>query len=223
MAVKYVIYHPQMEKFLTICKTGGVQWVPYCSAHRFQNKQAAINYWNQNFSGETKMDKKDARVCPCGADGSPVLDSSDSAACSQLSQEQAERYLEELSGQLDAVSKTAEIVAQLRDYYLAQVSLVDREQEDLLHKIEFTRASAVDGFKLYKQLHELRQRRRKYKDAYGLLDVFRASGFLDGAENLQKSVAVYREGLERRTYTPRVLEGLFCQKEKECVQNESAG
>lgn len=92
-----------------------------------------------------------------------------------------------------------------REYLTDMVRKADLETSDIMHYLEFNKLSASEGYKISKQLTEIRQRRRKYKDMLGLLDIMDNEGkaLLDD-DFLKKINYVYN-----RTYEPRVLTDLF--------------
>lgn len=85
----------------------------------------------------------------------------------------------------------------------------DKETEDLLHKIEFTRLNVVDGYRLYKELHDCRLERRKAKDLLSLLRLIQGSGLLDNVQTFNAAYSAYQQSLETRVYRPRVRNDLF--------------
>ncbi|MHB1651405.1 MAG: hypothetical protein ACYCVD_02875 [Desulfitobacteriaceae bacterium] len=85
----------------------------------------------------------------------------------------------------------------------------EQEIQDLLHEIEFTKFDVFRGYKLCKQLQEVRQRRRKLKET---MEVVRhLKDFLDANKQLKISLFKVLTGMEKteerqeqRMYTPRI-------------------
>lgn len=84
---------------------------------------------------------------------------------------------------------------------------VEKSICDIEHYIEFNKLSAVKGYKAYKMMHDYRIKRRKIKD-----NIFYVQAFLEGTdiESIAKGRVVKRiKGMEKRQYSPRVLNSLF--------------
>ena len=60
--------------------------------------------------------------------------------------------------------------AEERDTFAKELSTIDRKLSDINHFIEFQNLNAVDGFKIYKKIQELRQRRRYVKNRLKMAD-----------------------------------------------------
>lgn len=76
---------------------------------------------------------------------------------------------------------------------------------DIYHKIEFTKAGAVEGYKLYKTLHDALIERRKMKDAVMFLTALSSTSakyLVDSYRNAEKSFT-------NRVYAPRAMPELF--------------
>ena len=82
---------------------------------------------------------------------------------------------------------------------------VENKIQDVLHAIEFNSYNAIDGYKIYKLLHDLRLERRKYKDEKIIADVMK-SGFANSNWELVRSRV---DDLKDRKYHVRNLEELF--------------
>jgi len=92
------------------------------------------------------------------------------------------------------------------------ISQADMETEDILHKIEFVRADVVQGYHLYKDLHDCRLQRRRAKDLMTLLGLIQTSGVLNRVESFRISYESYKNTLSHRMYHPRVRDDLFFPK-----------
>lgn len=74
---------------------------------------------------------------------------------------QRSEEFEELKQFLSSTLSSFDKLASLPKYYGSEVQKCDQETLDVLHKIEFCNVSASDGYKLYKQLQEIRVRRER--------------------------------------------------------------
>jgi predicted RNase H-like nuclease (RuvC/YqgF family) len=105
--------------------------------------------------------------------------------------------------------KTLNIIEQDWDTWYEEVHKCDQEAQDLLHEIEFTKFEIQRGYKLAKQLQEVRQRRRDLKNTMETMRTLK--DFLDSNKqmkiNLYKiltSMEKMKEHQGQRIYTPRV-------------------
>lgn len=109
---------------------------------------------------------------------------------------------------LEKVREIGDFVSNLadrRDFLHSQLAVADREICDIQHAAEFFNMSASQGYKLYKMLHDVCVRRRKYKDEIQKIDL--VLGNID-----KSSVNVLEKKLVKvgnKTYSPRVLKELF--------------
>lgn len=93
---------------------------------------------------------------------------------------ESQSYLRELESMMDIfenIGKSFEsfrnMVKEIPDKYNQNEKDIERlqqETQDLLHLLEFTPISARDGYKISKQLQEIRRERRKLKDENRLLE-----------------------------------------------------
>lgn len=90
-----------------------------------------------------------------------------------------------------------------------EIKQADLETEDILHKMEFTRADVVRDYRLYRMIHECRIRRRKAKDRAALLQLVLDSGLLQPIQAMSEHYQAYQNYLQNRTYRPRVRDDLF--------------
>lgn len=68
---------------------------------------------------------------------------------------------------MTSIEEAIELISQLPKRYELNnqhIEYCDRKMQDLLHKIEFTDFNAFEGYKLAKELQDIRRLRRKYKD-----------------------------------------------------------
>lgn len=104
---------------------------------------------------------------------------------------------------LDKLPKEVEYLSQLVDQK-------QREQEDLLHHIEFETLPANKGYEAYRKLHIVRNERRKAKD---MLDVMKSA--YDKLKPKLPNISIFNNTLgevrgiinkqKNRKYKPRVL------------------
>lgn len=89
-------------------------------------------------------------------------------------------------------------------------SEVDKEISDIMHFIEFNNFSASEGYKLCKAIKDLRLRRRRIKNELELINIVNMhtlNNVVLGHTN--KAIT----GLDKKQYTPRVLQELFDHKD----------
>jgi 5-bromo-4-chloroindolyl phosphate hydrolysis protein len=116
---------------------------------------------------------------------------------------------------MDAISTTRNFLETLntieQDWgaWYEEVHKCDQETQDLLHEIELTKFEIQRGYKLSKQLQEVRQRRRDLKNTMEVMRTLK--DFLDSNKqmkiNLYKilaSMEKMKEHQAQRIYTPRV-------------------
>lgn len=65
---------------------------------------------------------------------------------------------------VDDIVNNMSILEQLPKIINDEVSRLDREQQDVLHSIEFSRFNVCDGYKLSKRIQDIRVARREYKN-----------------------------------------------------------
>lgn len=95
-----------------------------------------------------------------------------------------------------------------------QIDYVQGEQQDIEHYMEFVDLNASEGFKAYKQLQDVRKRRRKLKDELEYLTTIEkrmknALRHQDGINQVVEGIVNTANQHETRTYRPRVRKDLF--------------
>lgn len=98
------------------------------------------------------------------------------------------------------------------------IKQTEGELTDIEHEIELSNPkNARDGYKLYKELREIRIRRRVAKDENQILkdtyEYFKSQqgqAFKNKIQQLQSNAAKLCETQEHRTYTPRQRDDLTC-------------
>lgn len=97
-----------------------------------------------------------------------------------------------------------------------ELAAAEAQMQDLLHFIEMTKdKNANAGYKLYKQLCEVRRHRRRLKNEIDLLqpvyDAFHETSFLTRLTDIQGRCGSVKQIINNKGYTVRtdILEGLF--------------
>jgi len=128
--------------------------------------------------------------------------------------------LSELPKFAGAASALADNIQTAMDFCKNEIKRADAESMDLAHKIEFSVLNVVGGYRMYKEFHECRLRRRKAKDALDLLLLISASGILEGIRDFTSNYGTYMSKLENRTYSPRIRDDLFQDKKAKKEEEE---
>ena len=106
------------------------------------------------------------------------------------------------------------------------IKQTEGELQDILHEIELSKSKDMyGGYKLYKQVKDLRMKRRTAKDEQQLLEemykLFKSQQgqeFRTKIKSIQSNAAKAYEAQKSRTYTPRYREDLTIV-EKTCETN----
>lgn len=110
---------------------------------------------------------------------------------------------------LDKVKEISEFTKQIEErrlYLMEMIHTVDLEIVDIEHAAEFYNLNASQGYKLYKLLHDARNRRREYKNELEKINLSLGTSIRStNMENLERSIL----GLGNRQYTPRINKELF--------------
>lgn len=88
-------------------------------------------------------------------------------------------------------------VVEEREKLTQSLSTVDREICDELHYMEFCNLNAAEGYKSYKRLKELQQKRRAIKNSFEMLDAVQV--VVGGASKIEKMVT----GPAKKSYALR--------------------
>lgn len=107
----------------------------------------------------------------------------------------------------EIIAKTKQLEERL-SFLNSELSRVDLERVDIEHVAEFSNLNVVDGYKLYKKLHDNAIERRKIKD-----EIFKISLLLKSSMNLKSANNIKSsfDGLKNRKYSPRVLDDVLGQ------------
>lgn len=87
-----------------------------------------------------------------------------------------------------------------------ELSKVDKELSDIEHYIEFSNLNAYQGYQAAKMIKDKRIIRRSIKNELTVINVILSRRI---SETVQDEVVKCINGLDHRTYNPRVLEKMF--------------
>lgn len=111
-------------------------------------------------------------------------------------------FITETVNMLERMADLIERLETTRTERQTQLGALDRQTQDELHYIEFSRLSAPKGYKAYKRLHEIRVERRRVKNEW------QVANMLQGKLNQELLVSIHQylaaiDGLKNRCYEPR--------------------
>ena len=200
---KFFIHNKVSGLYVSFKPHPNVVWVDKLEkAYRFDTKKKAENFLSNNLIHSTGG--------KCNLADCEIISRDEEAGCSgDITAADADELMERLTGCLDEMCETVNTVRTLFNYHLAQVQRADIAMEDLLHKIEFTDANTVIGYRMYKTMQELRQRRRMHKDSCMILGVINGSGLLEKLQKARSDIEKMENGMDGRKYDPRVCASLF--------------
>ena len=121
----------------------------------------------------------------------------------QMTEAEALEQLQIAETALHSFYEACNNLEQLQLFFTTQQSIMDRKQEDVLHKIEFGSVLGVNGVRYSKMLKDIRIKRRIAKDSIRILENIKA------VYSKAQSYENQKEGLESRIYSPRELTELF--------------
>lgn len=110
---------------------------------------------------------------------------------------------------LDRISDLNGLIKEVKtrkEQLMNQLHRFEDELMDIEHYIEFSNLNAAQGYRASKEIKECRMKRRSVKNELFVLDIIleqRTNEII--SEEIQKVI----QGLDRRTYKPRVRKGLF--------------
>lgn len=96
-----------------------------------------------------------------------------------------------------------------KNYIKAKIFDLDKEQQDLLHLIEFEKLNACNGYLMYKRLHLLREERRKYKNQLKIIEAIEPMSMMD---YLNGKLSTTLAEIQNQEYKPRILTKEFKDK-----------
>lgn len=181
-------------------------WTPLLkNATKFMTSDKAHNFLTHNFrSAFPDVAESDAKVI----DVSDIAGDFCQENISFTDATARETFLDMMSFFEEAAEKTKRYAA-LSRYYGGVVKRCDLETLDMLHAIEFTNENVVNGFKRYKQMQIIRQRRREAKDSLEYTSLLLSTGLLECMQDLTQCVSELKNFEETREYKPRTAIGLF--------------
>ncbi len=110
---------------------------------------------------------------------------------------------------IDKVKEIATFIKEIeaRKIYLEKIiNVTELEIIDIEHAAEFYNLNASQGYKIYKMLHEVRNKRRSYKDELQQIELILGTEISESNfDNLEKRI----NGMDYRRYVPRVNKELF--------------
>ena len=121
----------------------------------------------------------------------------------QMTEAEALEQLQIAETALHSFYEACNNLEQLHIFFTTQQSIMDRKQEDVLHKIEFGSVLGVNGVRYSKMLKDIRIKRRIAKDSIKILENIKA------AYSKAQSYENQKEGLGNQIYSPRELTELF--------------
>lgn len=211
--MRYVIFNKEKNNYV---KCGGSWAASLQKASKFATLEKAENYMRNNFSHEFKAASADeVEIIDISSLINSVYKDKVIPVSSYLDEQSAAVELEKLHNFLSFAYDSAQAFASLPLFYEKMVEKCDLETIDILHKIELVNANVVDGWKLYKQLQEVRRRRREAKDALEFCSLLLTSGLIQSLKAAKTGMAELECEMEKRTYNPRVLKGLFDDKQSD--------
>lgn len=121
--------------------------------------------------------------------------------------------LQKMTSKLESVSVEFQHMLDNESFLYKELQQYDLQLSDMLHYIEFHKFSASEGYKLCKQIQEIRDNRRKVKNELEYIKVLKTSGCKSIA---YKKVFELFDGIQKKRYTPRKLKQLFIDGENRC-------
>lgn len=116
----------------------------------------------------------------------------------EVKQYTKEEYIEAIRTMIDLVKNHTK----RKQYLSGQVSSIDQMQQDILHDIEFSKTCELqDGYAFYEELKNVREERRRIKDAFCLEQML--DHFCNVLGDFPKTATKFLDNFEHRVYTPR--------------------
>ena len=197
----YVIYYPEKREFV---KHTGLWSSTLKGAAKFASIEKVQNFMTKNFPFIYKDIPQETLQYLNTDDLTQSFVSG-----TTLTDEDAKAVFEWLKTTIPLILAESDKLVSLPRFYGKQLTQLELETQDILHKIEFTNENVINGFHRYKQLQDVRQRRRKVKDNLEYTTLLLTSGLLDSLKKLQAGIDKMTTEMEERTYKPRVLNELF--------------
>ena len=111
---------------------------------------------------------------------------------------------------VESVTENNSVIDPIKNPYILNYKIIDKVKEiaiiDIEHAAEFYNLNASQGYKIYKMLHEVRNKRRSYKDELQQIELILGTEISESNfDNLEKRI----NGMDYRRYVPRVNKELF--------------
>lgn len=101
---------------------------------------------------------------------------------------------------INQITTLSQLIKERTKYLADEVSECDKRLQDIEHEAEFNIYNVVDGYRVYKRMHDVRIQRRKVKDELQILGIMNVTTMNNQSiKNLRKAI----KGLDSRKYTPR--------------------
>lgn len=126
-------------------------------------------------------------------------------AASEINNGEIPEWLEKVK----SIVELSETLEGRRNELIELLSKVDLEISDIQHYIELTNCNAYQGWLTYSMLKNRLEQRRKYKDEIEIIRSISSSSFAQQSVVRLNGMVSH---LHTRTYSPRVLTGLFDMK-----------
>lgn len=207
--MEYIIGNDSIGKYLVQTLTGFSLSDNKTDATRWKKKTKIDNVF-QNIKNSKKWNKYHLKIHyisdtnPIETQSSPISD--DKKVCVQTQNQDL------LIGNDDVFNKIAEItqyvkdIEQRKDNLLHEIKKIEKEICDIEHAIEFKTLNVVEGYKMYKLLHDARIKRRGYKNELEkIVLIIGTSMKVDCLEKLQQLIS----NVDNKKYRPRINEELF--------------
>lgn len=199
---EYCIQNTNTGMYLQLAKAIFIGWTNnIAEAFHFAKRDAAQNYVENNVSHATN-NTVSAKDCI-------IVDHDRSIIETDMTAEEAEELMNSVDCLLHQMYETGDAIQRLYQYHLSQVQTSDRAICDLLHKIEFSDANVVGGYRMYKAMQELCRRRRAHKNACQFFGSIIQTGLLSKISNTQQIVPKCEESIANKKYAPRINASLF--------------
>lgn len=101
------------------------------------------------------------------------------------------------------IQKNIDDLKKYKDVVNSELSHCDKEVNDIQHFIEFKKLSASDGYNIYRELHNILNKRRELKNFLKIIDDFNAQSINVQRFMLNERVQYYKENQQ---YNPRTNE-----------------
>lgn len=116
------------------------------------------------------------------------------------------KNIEEWITKLRELNGLAYEVNERKKQLVSELKMVEERQQDILHYIEFCSLNACQGYKIYKQLKDVRRERRQIKNELEVVQFILDKKITD---TVSQEATDLIANIQKRQYEPRVLKELF--------------